>query len=227
MRWRPLIFTAHSVERIREERRGRKKTQTRRLLQWPVLGPNVGGKRRLYTAKDLLRERAAIVACCPHGKPGDGLWGRESAIIAPPRFTSYSELKRMDCPVDTEGNRRLVQYLADNPNTEAALGYGLRVTPPIFLPRWASRISLEIRDVRVERVEDISEEDARAEGCDPCSFVRGGSGKMPGGCPCHVEGRPYACSYFQAWDEINRHRKGGSIDCSPWCWAITFKEIRD
>ena len=225
-RWQPCIFSAHSVERILTDQRSKLKTQTRRLLTWPLLGPKLNGRQRIYTAKDLIRERAAIVALCPKGVSGDRLWAREACIIAPPRFTSYSELKRMDCPVDKDGNRRLIQYLADNSNTEAALGYGLRVTPPMFMPRWASRFSLEITEVRIERVQDISEDDARAEGCDPCPHVRGGSGLMPGGCPCHIEGRPYACSYAQGWDELNGHRKGATWEFNPYCWVIAFRRIR-
>jgi hypothetical protein len=227
VKWTPTIFSAHSVQRILTDRRSQLKTMTRRLITWPLLGPRIDGKRRVYTAKDLILERAAIVALCPKGGPGDRIWGREACIIAPPRFTSLSELKRMGCPVDDDGNRRLIQYLADNPDTEAALGYGLRVTPPMFMPRWVSRFSLEITEVRVERVQDISEDDARAEGCDPCPYVRGGPGVMPGGCPCHIEGRPYACSYAQGWNGLNGHRKGASWEEGPHCFAITFKRIRN
>ena len=87
--------------------------------------------------------------------------------------------------------------------------------PSIFMPRWASRITLEIESVRVERLHEISEEDAKAEGCD---------GNCPvGSIPAHQAG-PCAYHYAQLWDSINAKR-GFGWETNPFVWAITFRKL--
>lgn len=76
------------------------------------------------------------------------------------------------------------------------------------MPRWASRITLEITDVRVERLQSISEEDAAAEGVDPMVV-------LPGDVVSHVAG------FGVLWDSINHDR--APWDSNPWVWAISFK----
>ena len=126
---------------------------------------------------------------CPHGKAGDLLWVRERAHYGPDR----------------------VAYSADNP----ALAHGEKVDgwgparPSIHMPRWASRLTLEITDVRVERLQDISEEDAIAEGVDAVSMA-----DVP---------RQATWSrrqdYAQLWEKLNGK---GSWDLNPWVWVLTF-----
>ena len=126
---------------------------------------------------------------CPHGKAGDLLWVRERAHYGPDR----------------------VAYSADNP----ALAHGEKVDgwgparPSIHMPRWASRLTLEITDVRVERLQDISEEDAIAEGVDAVSMA-----DVP---------RQATWSrrqdYVQLWEKLNGK---GSWDLNPWVWVLTF-----
>jgi hypothetical protein len=89
------------------------------------------------------------------------------------------------------------------------------------MPRWASRITLEITDVRVERVQNISEEDAEAEGLhrDPNNPSLWTWGDYPSGSnnPCYA--------YELLWDSINEKR-GYGWDTNPWVWVITFKRIK-
>ncbi|MFN7883589.1 MAG: hypothetical protein ACK5PF_11335, partial [bacterium] len=83
--------------------------------------------------------------------------------------------------------------------------------PSIYMPRWASRITLRITDVRVERLQDISEDDARAEG-------------WPG--PITETGFPIASPlawFANVWTSIN---SAGTWDANPWVWALTFERVK-
>ena len=82
--------------------------------------------------------------------------------------------------------------------------------PPIHMPRWASRILLEIVAVRVERLQDISEADAEAEGCEPFRH------------PTHPSIGPFSAGYSALWDSING---AGSWAANPWIWCLTFKRV--
>lgn len=123
---------------------------------------------------------------CPYGQPGDLLWVRETFLIKP------------------NGD---AFYRADDP---AASGWNSGSTttkwkPSIFMPRWASRITLRVLDVRVERVQKITEADARAEGV----------GEW--GCD--------TIEVFQdLWDSINAKR-GYSWDSNPWVWVVSFEVV--
>jgi len=82
--------------------------------------------------------------------------------------------------------------------------------PSIFMPRWASRITLEIEDVRVQRLQDISERDARAEGMLPA-----------GANPAHY--KPARDLFRRLWNDINEDRAPWSSN--PWVWAISFRRV--
>jgi len=88
-----------------------------------------------------------------------------------------------------------------------------------FMPRWASRIMLEVTDVRVERVQDISEEDAWAEGILTRYCCNGGD--------CGCRGMPInhpTADFRDLWDSINAKR-GHGWDVNPWVWVVKFKRI--
>ena len=96
----------------------------------------------------------------------------------------------------------------------------LKWRPSIHMPRWASRITLEVLSVRVERVQDISEEEAKAEGC--VNDVKLLYGQMAG--PIDYIGL-YATERFETlWDSINAKR-GYSWDLNPWVWCVDFKRV--
>lgn len=104
--------------------------------------------------------------------------------------------------------------------TAAPLGrFGERWTPSIHMPRWASRIQLEVTEVRVQRLKDINADDAMAEG-----IVR-----LPdGGYAADHDGRHYHAasawhSYASLWNAING---AGSWDLNPWVWAVSFSRIK-
>jgi hypothetical protein len=83
--------------------------------------------------------------------------------------------------------------------------------PSIHMPRWASRITLEVTDVRVERVQEISEEDAKTEGVTP---------SIVGEWWDHLK---YRAGFQTLWNSINEKR-GFGWDENPWVWVVEFKK---
>jgi hypothetical protein len=201
----PIIFSGPMVRAILDGR----KTQTRRLVTVPWRG----GRRVLpyepyYAEKDgrLLwcdeyGDYHAMEPACPYGGPGDRLWVRETAYISPPHWTCAEASTHRD----SEGAPRVVSYCAGlGPHGHvAAAEYGIRRTPSIHMPRWASRVTLEITGVRCERLQDICREDAMAEG-------------WPG------EGDPVAW-FSGLWDTINGERAPWKSD--PWVWVVSFARV--
>lgn len=110
-------------------------------------------------------------------------------------------------------------YAADDRMVHLANGWEWQRSslPSIHLPRWASRITLEVTGVRVERLQDISEEDARAEGISKTHL--GEWGDLDGN---KVTGRPWAHSFFIVWNEINGRE---SWDANPWVWVVEFRRV--
>ncbi len=187
-RERPILFSAPMVRAVLAG----KKTQTRRVVKR-------AGK--LMTAVATIqrgRQPHPIVAKlipelrCPYGKPGDRLWVKEAITLSP--------------VLDNGSN-----YVADGRSTKATSWPWKRDTlPGIFLPRKLSRITLEVVAVRVERLQEISEEDARAEGAQ----FHDGHGVGHSG---WRHDRNHGCVYATArrsfevlWDSINGPKRGGA-----------------
>lgn len=160
---------------------------------------------------------------CPFGNVGDRLWVRET--WAP--MVDDDTLRARGPALKTD---HLV-YFADYPTPESIPGEGFTWRPSIHMPRWASRITLEITAVRVERLQDISEADARAEGtalpvsCEDCP---------PGKCrpvyriPAPYTGpmefdHAYRWAFSCAWDDI--YRKTAAWADNPWVWVIEFERV--
>jgi hypothetical protein len=122
-------------------------------------------------------------SACKYGKPGDRLWVRETWWA--PRDDVRGEYKR-----------EYIKYAA----TLDGMGQPTW-KPSIHMPRWASRINLEVVSVRVERLQNISEEDARAEG---------------------IWQPNWPLSWRQLWESING---AGSWEANPWVWVVEFKRI--
>lgn len=189
MKERPIIFTGESVRAILECR----KTQTRRVMNpQPKVVHAIYGDASAETER-IFRDGDQRIHC-PYGKPGERLWVRE-------KFTYWPD-------------RKTCCYPRNYPPFEAPEGRSWR--SPLFMPRWASRITLEITSVGVERVQDISEEDAMAEGCYVQAVADDGS---------DAEGFFTAKFHFmEIWDSINAKR-GFGWDKNPWVWVIEFKKI--
>jgi len=175
---RPILFSGPMVRAILDGR----KTQTRRLVK-PQ--PPSNADLCLCKAKACGGNRKWHLPC-PYGQPGDRLWVRETIHVMQPRHDG-----------DTGG----VLYRADG----HADWIG-KWTPSILMPRWASRITLEIEEVRVERLNEISEEDAKAEGCDPDDDPNSS----------------YYAEFRDIWQSIN---SPGSWAENPFVWVVTFRVL--
>jgi len=143
---------------------------------------------------------------CPYGQPGDRLWVREAwAWSGDGAIPAFDRVRKGE-----------VWFRADPERTSP----GIRWRPSIHMPRWASRITLEVTGVRVERLQDISEADALAEGVTP-NWEPGCSGRLMealGG----FSFRPAASAYAELWEQINGL---GSWDANPWVWVVEFKRV--
>ena len=194
---RPIIFSGPMVRAILDGR----KTQTRRYLKNQDVWSRAG--------EAILRRFPRQTDGVPYAV-GDVLWVRESCIIAPPGWT--------DSPASPRGPFcQEVGYAVCDGTVEAARDYGLTITPAIHMPRWAARILLDVSDVRVERLQDISEEDAVAEGC-PGWYA-----------PSHpdfgvTDGRLPHEESAEFWDSLNGRKAGRTWADNPWVTATTFQQ---
>lgn len=155
---------------------------------------------------------AAIAAECPYGVAGDRLWVRET-------------LKRVG---------KWMFYAADGTavqvgNHDCKWEWQRAKLPSIHMPRWASRITLEITGVRVERVQDISEEDAWAEGCKRGLPTDNGgyfpAEELDDANDPRSSATGWDCArdwYGDLWDSINGK---GAWDANPWVWVLKFKKL--
>ena len=146
-------------------------------------------------------------ARCPYGQPGDRLWVRETwqAVNGNDRARHIVTHPRPD--------RGWLEYAATPRLDEPAYKW----RPSIFMPRWASRITLEVTGVRVQRLHDISEADARAEGID-FDPGEGGTFHVAGLAGCGSDSAVDA--YRKLWEAINGLR---SWAANPWVWVVEFK----
>lgn len=207
MKEAPILFSGPMVLAILDGR----KTQTRRVgkLQSPdytELG--VDYSRHATNGLEAVATYRAFpdggtarwgICVCPFGVPGDHLWVRET--------WKPTGLLAFEKPRDTKACGRFA-YAADD--SQASRDKNIPWRPSIHMPRWASRITLEITGVRVERLQDISEEDAKAEGVEAVI-----SKKIHGW-------TPHVLEFSLLWDSLNGMNTWRQ---NPWVWAITFKRV--
>ncbi len=200
MKERPIIFNSDMVRAILDGR----KTQTRRIIKpQPDVTEQelkeVGAWVEGMTLSDHVNsawQNGFIDVQCPFGVIGDRLWVRETFALALP--TAFGDI--VPKVIDPENKNSSAIFRASF-NLRWAFGW----KPSIHMPRWASRINLEITNVRVERLKDISEEDAKAEGC-----VNS----------LHLQGGRFANENFAwLWQSIYGEE---SWFANPWVWVIEF-----
>ena len=238
MKDHPILMSAPMVRAILAGT----KTQTRRIVklphqnplgQWaPVSwgGPNGGRTAHGETVLEQIligHSRTGEILGCPYGQPGDRLWVREA--------WSHDAESLDQCRASAEDAMGGGAYGPYYRATEVAPDT-LSWKPSIHMPRWASRITLLITSVRVERLQDISEADAMTEGIErlPDPVIDGGwsgpnrftlkgmgSGAYAGLVSWNA---PTATELYQRlWAEINGPE---SWDANPWVWAVAFKHIK-
>ena len=204
---RPILFSAPMVRAFLEGR----KTVTRRALNSQAL-KNIGYGAQLGECHELPSEGPLHPNSighyndfCPFGQSGDRLYVRETFMDL--RGTGVEHRP------DPDGPLQRYAYRADSPPgthaDEARKDFGLKWKPSIHMPRAASRILREITAVRVERLQDISEDQCIAEGIE-----RHPAGFFGNGCTT-------AASAFQElWDST-----GGDWNANPWVWVVEFKQV--
>jgi len=214
MKERPIIFSGPVVRAILVGR----KTQMRRVVKpQPNRGSELtrmqdgyadGFIRAVFAQDD---EPNAYGIKCQYGQPRDRLWVRENGWERPDRTR-----KQMREGADTWAP---YYYDADGLCVEDIDGFGFKRRPSIHMPRWASRITLEITAVRVERLQEISEEEAEAEG------VYEHLGEPQVECDGQVRHFPDASfvrGYLSVWQSIHGP---GSWDANPFVWVLEFKRV--
>lgn len=195
------------------------KTQTRRLVKpsgWSPSGQGYTGASRVGVAPEPIGLQAYFEhepsgtwhgVRCPYGKPGDRLWVRET-------FRRVDGQTRPWIETDYRATYQLGDRLGDH------LGVKPRWTPSIHMPRHASRITLEITGVRVERLQAISEADAIAEGLMPLGSGADRTWTVDGDAASEHEAARDTFAWL--WEQINGP---GSWDANPWVWAITYQRM--
>jgi hypothetical protein len=178
MKERPILFSGPMVRAILDG----SKTQTRRTFKGTT--EHKGPYNPAYM--EAHQQASGWGSICPYGIPGDRLWVRET----------FAQ--------DVAGCPGGISYRADHFDPKGdGPAHPMKWRPSIFMPRISSRILLEITDVRVQRLQEISDEDARAEGYDRS----------------HAFPREW---FALLWERINGT---GSWDANPWVWAITFRRL--
>ena len=236
---RPILFSGAMVRALLAG----SKTQTRRVVKvphenplgkWEVLpwgGPNGGRTRDGKTVpyqNVIGHTRTGEVIACPYGEPGERIWVRE-AFRFPESLDHLSPAQVGEkalaagypspwCPTqfEADGLRRTPLEWRDFVTPPQANEAG-RLRTGMHMPRWASRITLEITRVRVERLQDISEADALTEG-----IVRQPDDGFGLADTTHYHSWDPRMCYFSLWEAINGP---GSVDANPWVWAIEFQKV--
>ncbi|WP_174498585.1 hypothetical protein [Escherichia coli] len=185
---RGMIFNDEMVRAIL----GGNKTQTRRIVEEKFYGRAV--------AAELLAKH------CPYGQPGDRIWVRETYRVHGKATDVATLVYRASVRNSwTEQTHRVPVEVCNKPVSE-------KWTPSIHMPRWASRILLEITDVRVERLHDMSEADAKAEGATPATYKITPSEAV------------YRVGFGDIWRSIYGQDNWLS---NPLVWVVEFKRIQE
>lgn len=207
MRERPILFSSPMISALLSGA----KTQTRRVVKRV---PDANGTS--FTPGELLGV-GDWWSTCPYGVPGDRLWVRETwgftaqvTTDAHPRFMREQDTSflvyRADVPAQDAATERTLSRLSAAP-----------WRPSIHMPRWASRITLEVTDVRVERLQSISEEDARAEGVAPMT-----------GEDCWSDGT-CRTAFEYLWGQLNGFEGESRVRATwarnPWVWVVSFRRL--
>lgn len=233
---KPILFSGPMARAILDGR----KTQTRRVVNvpgatldvldepvWPMLPGDCHGMQR---------------AACPYG--ADRLWVRETwRVRSFPRRTIELHEHHTQCIVEHDDEAWWERW--------GKRSEGGRWQPSIYMPRWASRLTLAVKSIRVERLHDITEEDARAEGVERSSCAQhfaadpdrdyGWENYLWHGRPeasrSLVDAWPHQFSNYSAssggargsfsslWQSINGKRPGCSWDANPWVWRVEFSRV--
>lgn len=232
MKEHPILFSAPMVRALLDG----SKTQTRRVVKqnlkrlgdgdWHAFD-HKGINYRVNARHTTTGSWRNLLQFCPYGQIGDQLWVRETfaygAAVGAEAGYGLDDETYIEQMADDKDKKRAVPRefaIANKVGVDEVVW-----TPSIHMPRWASRIQLEITGVRVERLQDISEEDAKAEGVERRII---GEGWREYGLDAQTEsyGTPPLVSaqesFHSLWQSINGP---GSWEANPWVWVIEFRRV--
>lgn len=219
MKERPILFSAPMVRALLAGT----KTQTRRVVKCglPISSVGTGADWDRWKAHPEMTNPQTVLLGddgrpfsipCPYGKPGGQLWVREAWRTS----KVADELKPSQL---VGGGCSQLWYEAQEAVPFHSSEFG-KLRPSMFMPRWASRITLEVTGVRVERLQDISAADCISEGI---GFeARYGGHCLPDGSHFHADDPRE--SYWSLWEAINGP---GSVEANPWVWVISFRRVSE
>ncbi|ELJ2757306.1 hypothetical protein QOO85_004736, partial [Salmonella enterica subsp. enterica] len=191
-----------------------KKTQTRRPIKWKQTRFTEIAERddgSLWPWAEDCERGGDIWFACPFGEVGDRIWVRETWQVIHDHIdeSSHVEYRTYAPSIPKEKDRYWHAVYAEHFGDESREDRGFPWRPAIHMPRWASRITLEITDVRVERLRGLSEEDAKSEGIIPSA-----GGVLPGW--------EYRINFRDLWMDIYGT---DNWEANPWVWVIEFKRV--
>jgi hypothetical protein len=213
MKERPILFSAPMVRAILEGR----KTQTRRVLKLPLKDRDFGCE---LAGNEI--GPAEAMRLCPYGAPGERLWVRETWGVGCrpcPREGARDGLEYRADMAYLDGPNDLLPLYSDAEPPDGFEWDSVRDGwhPSIHMPRWVSRINLEVTGVRVERLQDISENDCIAEGAEAVEdgeLMPDGSGGIEWS---------HRLGYMDLWRSINGTEAWAA---NPWVWVVEFKRVK-
>ncbi|EJJ4408277.1 hypothetical protein NI497_004475 [Salmonella enterica] len=210
MKERGMIFNAEMVRAILDG----SKTQTRRPFDWkrqPAMEMAERDDGSLWPWAEDCERGGDIWFACPYGEIGDRIWVRETWQVIHDHIdeSSHVEYRTYAPSIPKEKDRYWHTVYAEHFGDESREDRGFPWRPAIHMPRWASRITLEITDVRVERLRGLSEEDAKSEGIIPSA-----GGVLPGW--------EYRINFRDLWMDIYGT---DNWEANPWVWVIEFKRV--
>lgn len=200
MKYHPILFSGEMVRAILAGR----KSQTRRVIKpqpffrdsgcW-YPSDNPGDFRNhtgLHYANEEHMRKGMPIDFSPYGQPGDGLFVRETFCEG-----DHGYIYRADYDETFKDDKEVVKLI--------------KWKPSIYMPRIASRILLEIKNIWVERLQQISNDNARSEGVDPIAWI--GNARLD----------DYRTPFQKLWNSINAER-GFGWETNPFCWVIEFRK---
>lgn len=224
---RPILFSAPMVRAVLEGR----KAQTRRVIKPQPAEPPAGWYPDAYNHSEMWtfwgpRGTPEQGRCtlplfkCPYGKPGDRLWVRENFNVIV--HSDMTDEDRVSVTYRADNKPAMIQLDTDTEWEQAGRLKKHDTVPSIHMPRWASRITLEIAAVRVERLQDISEIDSRAEGIEQVTDFRGEWFCYDNSNPNAGVFKEARTAFYDFWQSING---ADSWDANPWVWVVEFKNV--